>query len=90
VVDTVGFNDKSWLDAVGHPHSDALHIVERLRRVNHDSITDDITMDDPKTYTKPWVARIVFDLRPGWTLEEHICEDFLNFAGLQKMTESPK
>ena len=90
VVDTIGFNDKTWLDQLGHPHSDALHTVERIRRVSHDSITDDITMDDPKTYMKPWVARIVFDSRPGRKIEEHVCEDFLNSTGLQKITESTK
>jgi hypothetical protein len=90
VVDTIGFNDKTWLDQLGHPHSDALHVIERLRRVSPDSMTDDITMDDPKTYRKPWVARIVFDFRPDWKIEEHVCEDFLNTTGLQKLAEKNK
>ena len=53
VVDTVGLNDKTWLDQVGHPHSTALHVVERLHRVDRETLVDDITIDDPKAYTKP-------------------------------------
>ena len=52
VVDTAGLNDKTWLDQVGHPHSDALHVVERIRRVDHDTLQDDLTIDDPKAYKK--------------------------------------
>jgi hypothetical protein len=90
VVDTTGFNDKTWIDALGHPHSEALQLVERIRRISHDTITDDITMEDPKAYTKPWVARIIFDLRPDWKIEEDVCEDFLNFKDVQKISESAK
>ena len=90
VVDTVGFNDKTWLDNQGHPHSDAMHLVERIRRVSHDSMTDDITFDDPKAYTKPWVAHMIFELKPDWKLVEYVCEDFINFEGLQKTSETPK
>ena len=52
VVDTVNFNDRTWLDRVGHPHSDQLHVIERFRRTAHDHLVDDITIDDPKAYTK--------------------------------------
>jgi hypothetical protein len=90
VVDTVGFNDKTWLDNQGHPHSDALHLVERIRRVSHDAMTDDITIDDPKAYTKPWVAHMIFELKPDWKIVEYVCEDFINFEGLQKTSETPK
>ena len=51
VVDTIGFNDQTWIDNTGLPHSDQLHLVERLRRVNHDVLQLDITVDDPKTYS---------------------------------------
>ena len=73
VVDTVGLNDKTWLDQVGHPHSTALHVVERLRRVDHETLVDDITIDDPKAYTKAWGGELVYKLRPGWHLIEYIC-----------------
>ena len=52
VIDTIGFNDKTWLDQTGHPHSDALHLVERLRRVDAQTLEVEITVDDPKAYTK--------------------------------------
>lgn len=76
VVDTVGMTDKSWLDTAGHPHSDALHVVERIRRVDHDNLENTLTFDDPKTYTRPWTSRIIYKLRPDWSLREDIaCED---------------
>ena len=90
VVDTVGFNDKTWLDQVGHPHSDALHLVERIRRVNHDAMTIDITIDDPKAYTKPWVAHFIYDLKPDWNIGEEVCEDNVNFLDMENRMESGK
>jgi hypothetical protein len=78
VVDTVGLTDKSWLDTAGHPHSDALHVTERIRRVDHDTLENTLTFEDPKTYTRPWSSTIVYKLRPGaeWALKEDVaCED---------------
>ena len=60
VIDTVGFNDKTWLDHVGHPHSDSLHLIERFRRVNHDTLELTVTVDDPKAYTKTFTASKLF------------------------------
>ena len=88
VVDTVGFNDKTWLDGEGHPHSDALHLIERIRRVSHDALTIDFTIDDSKAYTKPWVARETFELKPGWTIGERVCvEDNANFLETEKLLD---
>jgi hypothetical protein len=75
VVDTVGLNEKSWLDQVGHPHSDALHVVERIRRADRDTLRDDLTIDDPKAYTQTWKGRQTFKAKPGWHLMEYVCED---------------
>jgi hypothetical protein len=75
VVDTIGFNDKTWLDMVGHPHSDALHLSERIRRADHNTLQDDVTIIDPKAYTEPWTGQQIFVLRPRWRLGEYICED---------------
>jgi hypothetical protein len=75
VVDTIGFNDKTWLDMLGVPHSEALHVVERIHRVDHDTLQDDIVIDDPKTLTKPWNVQKIFKLRPKWEIMEYICED---------------
>ena len=73
VIDTVGFNDATWLDRLGHPHSDALHLIERLRRVNHDTLEYGVTIEDPKAYAAPWTGRITFTLRPDWEILEHVC-----------------
>ena len=89
VVDTVNFNDKTWLDRVGHPHSDQLHVIERFRRTAHDHLVDDITIDDPKAYTRPWTARLEFKLQP-WKLTEQFCEDGESFVGLEKKEASPE
>jgi hypothetical protein len=88
VVDTVNFNDRTWLDRIGHPHSDQLHVIERFRRTAQDHLVDDITIDDPKAYTKPWTARLEFKLRP-WKLTEQFCEDGESFMGLEKKEASP-
>src|SRR5229473_492794 len=53
-VDTVGFNEKTWLDRVGHAHSDQLKVHERFHRVDRDHMQIDVTMTDPKALTKPW------------------------------------
>jgi hypothetical protein len=75
VIDVIGFNDKTWLDRAGHPHSDALHVTESLRRVNHDTLSDEITIEDPKAYTKPWTVQTSFQLRPDRALDwEGVCE----------------
>jgi hypothetical protein len=90
VVDTTGFNDKTWLDNDGHPHSEDLHIVERMRRVDHDTLTIDTTIEDPKAYTKPWGGHAVYELKPDWSLGEMICEDNVTFSDMQKKSESTK
>jgi hypothetical protein len=89
VADTVNFNDKTWLDRIGHPHSDALHVIERIRRVDHDHLVDDITIEDPKAYTKPWTTHIEFGLRPKWTLQEQFCEDEESFKAMDQDAAAP-
>lgn len=85
VVDTNGFNDKTWIDSRGHPHSDALRVVERIRRANHNTLTIDITIDDPKAYTEPLRAERKLILQPGWNIMEFICEDnMVNFLDYEK------
>ena len=75
VAQTVGFNDKSWFDDPGHPHSDELRVTERFRRINFGRMEMQITFDDPKAYTKPWGATIPFTLLPDTELIESICEN---------------
>ena len=87
VVDTVGFNAKTWLDRSGLPHSDALHLTERIRRADNATLVDDITVDDSKAYTKPWTAKRSFALKPKWNIMEFVCLDQqLNFDDYQKKT----
>ena len=73
VVDTIGFNDKTWLDRLGRPHSDALHAVERIRYADRDTLEYGVMIDDPKAYTAPWHGQMVFKRRAGWELGEHTC-----------------
>jgi hypothetical protein len=93
VIDTIGISDRTWLDRMGHPHSDALHLVERFQRVSSDKLDLDMMIDDPKAYTKPWTAQRTFRLRPAASrMGEAICEDmFINEAfGLKPMLPSMK
>jgi hypothetical protein len=90
VVDSTGFNDKTWLDVEGHPHSEALHIVERLRRADHDTLMIDITIDDPQAYTAPLKTQRKFILKPAWNIMEFICEDTqAGFNDFEKKVGAP-
>jgi len=90
VVDTAGFNDKTWLDNDGHPHTEDLHVVERIRRVNHETLTIDTTIEDPKAYTKPWGGHAIYELKPGWNLGEMVCEDNVTYGDMQQKSEGSK
>ena len=75
VVDTTGFNDRSWLDRVGHTHSDAMRVVEKFHRrdLGHMDVT--ITIDDPKTFTRPITFTQPNTLTPDGDLLEYFCTD---------------
>jgi hypothetical protein len=64
VVDTVGFNEKTWVDFFGHPHTDKLHVIERYRRPDLGHLEIETTIDDPQTYRKPWNMRKTSELAP--------------------------
>jgi hypothetical protein len=90
VVDTTNFNDKTLLDRVGRPHSTALHVVERMRRIARNSMEIDFTIEDPKAYTKPWGTKLIFDQKPDWKIMEQVCEDNSGFLGFnKKATQAP-
>ncbi|HLI84926.1 MAG TPA: hypothetical protein VKV17_13465 [Bryobacteraceae bacterium] len=76
-VETSGFNDKTWLDTfVGHPASDALHVIERFRRPSFGTLEVVATIDDPKAYTKPWTTRAQkMDLQLNTDILEFICNE---------------
>ena len=84
VVDTIGLNGKLWLDRVGHPDSDQMHIVERIQRIDEKTLQVDFTFDDPKSYTKPWTAQMRFRLHPDWSIIEDVCEDNRAFDNFEK------
>jgi hypothetical protein len=76
VAESNGFDDRSWLDNAGRPHSDALRVVETYHRVDADHLEKTITIDDPKFYTRPWVAldRLSYRLQPpGFDIPEQEC-----------------
>jgi hypothetical protein len=75
VVDTAGFNDRGWLDIEGHPHTEALHITERFLRRDFGHMDLDITIDDPKTFTKPFSLKMPQRLAPDTDLIESVCEN---------------
>jgi hypothetical protein len=75
VVDTVGFNDKSWLDIVGHPHSEAMRITERYRRRDFGHLDVEITVDDPQMYTKPFTIKVTHLLQADSDILEYFCPE---------------
>ena len=76
VVDTTGFNGRTRLDTLGHPHSDQLRLIERYTLTDPSHIAYEMTIDDPKTYTRPWKNTRVFTrMKPGEELIEYSCEE---------------
>lgn len=75
VVDTAGFNDRSWLDAQGHPHTEQMHVIERMRRPDLGHLEIEYTIEDPATYAKPWIIKRVADLDPDDDVGEYVCEN---------------
>jgi hypothetical protein len=79
VVDTVSMHARTWLDNLGHPHSDVLHLTERFRRMDPDTLQIELTFDDVKTYTRPWNGQKIFKRAPTGTtiLDDSVCEEWL-------------
>jgi hypothetical protein len=75
VVDSVGFNDRGWLDARGHAHSEDLRLTERFHRLNFGEMEVRLTIDDPKTYTKPFTITLQQRLLPDTDLLESFCAE---------------
>jgi len=75
VVETAGFNDKGWLDAIGHTHSEALRVEERFRRRDFGHMEMQITIDDPKTFTKPFTIKVNQLLVPDSDVLETVCSE---------------
>lgn len=75
VVDTIGFNGKTWLDLAGHPTSEQLHVIERYSRPQFGELKLDITIEDPVMYTKPWNVTELMPLMVGEDLIEYVCAE---------------
>jgi len=76
VVETTGFRDGGWLDTRwGRPHSDALHVIERFRRLDYGHLQLTLTIIDPKAYLKPWTITAPFALMPETSLLETFCDN---------------
>ena len=73
VVDTIGFNDETTVR--GLPHSEDMHIVERIRYVAANTIEDQITITDPKAFTRPVVSKVIYSRRPDWRIREYSCTE---------------
>jgi hypothetical protein len=73
VIETAGYNDKTFLDNSGVPHSAKLTTVERVRRLDDKTLEIVVTITDPVTFTRPWDARFVYDLHPETRLEDYVC-----------------
>ena len=75
VIETAGYNDRTWLDLTGHPHTEALRVIERFRRVDTGRMQLEMTFDDPKTYTRPWTISVAVQLVPDSELLEFVCNE---------------
>ena len=88
VIETVGFNDKTFIDATGAPHSDEITTVERIRKINGGrQLEDVVTVKDPQMFTREWSARFVYDLRNDVRLEDYVCgEKHRDISGVRGVT----
>ena len=73
VVETTGFRDGLWLDTGGSPLTDAARLTEKFRRVDYGTMEIELTIDDPKAYTKPWTIRVKHIIVPDSELLDYIC-----------------
>ena len=89
VVDVTRFNGKNWFDRAGNFHSDALHLVERFTPISRDAIRYEVTIEDPKVFTRPWTISMPLyrRLEPAMELLEYRCIEFVEeflFGNLRK------
>ena len=75
VIDSVGFNDRTWLDSAGHPQTESLRITERLHRRDFGHMDFEMTIDDPKVFTKPFTIKMERLLAPDTEILEDVCEN---------------
>ena len=89
VIDTAGYNDKTFLDATGAPHSDQMKTQERIRKIDAKTLENVITVTDPVMFTRPWSARFVYTLHPEVKLEDYVCgEPHRDISHIPGVTEA--
>jgi hypothetical protein len=88
VVETAGFNEKTFLDATGAPHTDELRTLERIRKISPTELEDVVTIHDPQYYTRDWQTRFVYKLRNDIRIEDYNCgephRDLSSVAGVRR------
>jgi len=87
VVDTVGFNERFWMERQGAPHTDKLHLIERFTRTDSANMKFEITIDDPGAYTRPWTTGFFLRWGPNEEFAEYICQDGNQAATMMVGTE---
>jgi hypothetical protein len=76
LVDTIGLNDRTWIDEIGVIHGKQLHVIERIRKIEDGHALENlIRIEDPEYFTQPWYARITYAWRPDLRIAEYICEE---------------
>jgi hypothetical protein len=75
VVDSLGYNEKFWMSNGGIPHTEALHLTERFTRTDLNTLKYEVTVNDPRTYTKPWTGGWTVQWVPDQEIQEYFCED---------------
>jgi hypothetical protein len=75
VVDSVGFNERFWIDRHGLPHTEKLHLIERFTRINPMTLQYEVTVDDPGAYTATWSTGLLLRWSPGLEVFEYVCQD---------------
>ena len=75
VVESAGFNDRTWLDRAGHPHSEKLRVTETFRSVDFGRMRYQITFDDPETLSKPLTLSVAVNYRPDTDMLENVCNE---------------
>jgi hypothetical protein len=85
VVDVVGFNEQTWMDYFGHPHTDMMHVIEKFSRPDKNTLHYEATFDDPGAYTKPFTVRWDIRWNPTGELTEYICQE--NNKYLHRLTD---
>jgi hypothetical protein len=75
VVDSIGFNERFWFTSGGLPHTEALHLVERFSRADLNTLKYEVTVDDPRAYTRPWTGGWTVQWVPDEEIQEYFCEE---------------